>query len=92
MKRWAQLWLRTKHYSLSFSFIFFLKGEKNIALCTYAYLCNLRKCVDCTFPECSNATDLRYSMFTEGTEMKLVGRANGINYYMEFLEEENKND
>lgn len=52
---------------------------------TYAYLCNLEKCENCTFPTCSHTTDLRYRMPTEGTEMRLLGCSNGVEYYMEFV-------
>ena len=55
---------------------------------TYAYLCNLKKCTNCTFPACSHTTDLHYRMPTEGTEMKLLGCSNGVEYYMEFLKNE----
>ena len=52
----------------------------------YAYLCNLRKCKDCTFPECSHTTDKRYrcECFYD-TEMRLVGVKNGVSYYMEHI-------
>lgn len=53
---------------------------------TYAYLCNLRKCKDCTFPECSHTTDKRYRCkYPNETEMRLVGTTNGVNYYMEYV-------
>ncbi len=42
----------------------------------YAYLCNLEKCTNCTFPTCSHTTDLRY---------RLLGCSNGVEYYMEFF-------
>ena len=61
-----------------------LKGEK-IMIQTYAYLCNLKMCTNCTFPTCSHTTDLRYRMPTEGTEMRLLGCSNGVEYYMEFV-------
>ena len=52
---------------------------------TYAYLCNLRKCKNCTFPECSHTTDKRYRcQCSDETEMRLVGTANGVDYYMEY--------
>ena len=39
---------------------------------SYAYLCNLRKCKDCTFPECSHTTDKRYRCeYLYDTEMRL---------------------
>lgn len=52
---------------------------------TYAYLCNLKKCENCTFPTCSHTTDSRYRLPTEGTEMRLLGCSNGVEYYMEFV-------
>lgn len=53
---------------------------------TYAYLCNLRKCKDCTFLECSHTTDKRYRCeCPDETEMRLVGTTNGVNYYMEYI-------
>lgn len=53
---------------------------------SYAYLCNLRKCKDCTFPECSHTTDERYRIeCREETEMRLIGTTNGVNYYMEYI-------
>ena len=52
----------------------------------YAYLCNLRKCKDCTFPECSHTTDKRYRCeCLYGTEMRLVGVTNDVSYYMEYI-------
>lgn len=51
----------------------------------YAYLCNLKKCTNCTFPTCSHTTDLRYRLPTEGAEMRLLGCSNGVEYYMEFV-------
>ena len=61
-----------------------LKGEK-ILIRKYAYLCNLKMCTNCTFPTCSHTTDLRYRMPIEGTEMRLLGCSNGVDYYMEFV-------
>lgn len=53
---------------------------------TYAYLCNLRKCKDCTFPECSHTTDKHYRCeCTDDTEMRLVNTVNGVKYYMEYI-------
>lgn len=53
---------------------------------TYAYLCNLRKCKDCTFPECSHTTDKNYRCeCTDDTEMRLVNTVNGVKYYMEYV-------
>ena len=46
----------------------------------YAYLCNLKRCTTCP-----HTTDSRYSMPTEGTEMRLLGCSNGVEYYMEFV-------
>lgn len=44
---------------------------------SYEYLCNLRKCKDCTFPECSHTTDERYRIeCREETEMRLIGTVN----------------
>lgn len=55
-------------------------------LSTYAYLCNLKKCVDCSFPECSHTTDKNYRHFSkEPTEMRLIYSSNGVNYYMEYI-------
>lgn len=57
-------------------------------LATYAYLCDLKQCQDCTFPECSHTTDIRHRLTKEGcklTEMKLVGSENGVNHYMEYF-------
>ena len=52
----------------------------------YAYLCNLRKCKDCRFPECSHTTDKRYRCeCLYDTEMRLVGVTNGVSYYMEHI-------
>ena len=52
----------------------------------YAYLCNLRKCKDCTFPECSHTTDKRYRCeYLYDTEMRLVCVTNGVSYYMEHI-------
>ena len=52
----------------------------------YAYLCNLRKCKDCTFPECSHTTDKRYRCeCLYDTEMRLVGVTNSVSYYMEYI-------
>lgn len=65
---------------------------------TYAYLCNLCKCNDCTFPECSHTTDKRYRCdCSYETEIRLVATANGVNYYMEYvkhpvLNRDNHND
>ena len=51
---------------------------------SYAYLCNLLKCKDCTFPECSHTTDKLYRIkCREEAEMRLLYSANGVNYYME---------
>ena len=61
-----------------------LKGEK-IMIQTYAYLCNLKRCTNCTFPTCSHTTDSQYRIPTEGTEMRLLGCSNGVEYYMEFV-------
>ena len=61
-----------------------MKGEK-IMIQAYAYLCNLKRCTNCTFPTCSHTTDSRYRMPTEGTEMRLLGCSNGVEYYMEFF-------
>ena len=61
-----------------------LKGEK-IMIQKYAYLCNLKRCTNCTFPTCSHTTDSLYRLPTEGTEMRLLGCSNGIEYYMEFV-------
>ena len=61
-----------------------LKGEKILSR-RYAYLCNLKECENCTFPTCSHTTDLHYRMPTEGTEMRLLGCSNGVEYYMEFV-------
>ena len=61
-----------------------LKGEK-IMIQTYAYLCNLKMCNLCTFPTCSHTTDSQYRIPTEGTEMRLLGCSNGVEYYMEFV-------
>ena len=58
-----------------------------MALYTYSYICNRKKCENCTFPTCSHTTDSRYRMPVEGTEMKLLSISNGIEYYMEFLKE-----
>lgn len=58
-----------------------------MALQTYAYLCNLKKCENCIFPACSHTTDSRYRIPIEGTEMKLLKSSNGVEYYMEFLKE-----
>lgn len=54
---------------------------------TYSYLCNLKKCTNCIFPTCSHTTDsrYRYRLPTEGTEMRLLGCSNGVEYYMEFF-------
>lgn len=52
---------------------------------TYAYICNLKMCINCIFPTCSHTTDLRYRMPTEGTEMRLLRCSNGVEYYMEFV-------
>ena len=43
-------------------------------------MCNL-----CTFPTCSHTTDSQYRIPTEGTEMRLLGCSNGVEYYMEFV-------
>lgn len=57
----------------------------------YAYLCNLHKCKDCTFPECSHMTDEHYRCkCIEETEMRLVGTTNGVNYYMEYVKHDTK--
>ena len=58
-----------------------------MALYTYSYLCNRKKCKNCIFPTCSHTTDLRYRQPTEGTEMKLLYNSNNIKYYMEFFKE-----
>jgi hypothetical protein len=55
---------------------------------TYAYLCNTRLCNNCSFPTCSHTTNKQYRLYKEGderVEMRLVGSANGINYYMEYV-------
>ena len=53
---------------------------------TYAYLCDLRKCKDCTFPECSHTTDKRHRIeCRDETEMRLVRSVDGVNYYMEYV-------
>ena len=53
---------------------------------TYAYLCDLCKCPDCTFPECSHTTDKRHRIeCADETEMRLLSTVNGVNYYMEFV-------
>ena len=53
---------------------------------SYAYLCNLRKCKDCTFPECSHTTDKRYRCeCLYDTELRLVGVTTGVSYYMEYI-------
>lgn len=55
-------------------------------LARYAYLCNMHKCVECSYPQCSHTTDERYRYISkEETEMKLVGCINDVNYYMEFV-------
>lgn len=52
----------------------------------YAYFCNLHKCTDCTFPECSHTTDEHYRCkCTKETEMRLVNTVNGVKYYMEYV-------
>lgn len=53
---------------------------------TYAYLCDLRKCDECTFPECSHTTDKshRFDCHNE-TEMRLLRSVDGVNYYMEYV-------
>ena len=57
---------------------------------TYAYLCNLKMCTNCKFPTCSHKTDSRYRMTAEGTEMRLLGCSNGVEYYMEFVKKNNE--
>ena len=53
---------------------------------SYAYICNLCKCNECRFPECSHTTDKRYRMeCADETEMRLLSTVNGVNYYMEFV-------
>lgn len=52
----------------------------------YAYICDLRKCTDCSYPKCSHTTDIRHRLTKEGcklTEMKLIGSYNGVSYYAE---------
>lgn len=73
-----------------------------MAIKTYSYLCNLKKCENCIFPTCSHTTDVRYRMPTEETEMKLIHSSNGVEYFMEVRKvndntenktrKENKND
>lgn len=61
-------------------------------ICTYAYLCNLQKCENCSFPECSHTTDEKYRHFSKSpTEMRHIGSSDGVDYYMEYAITENKN-
>ena len=52
----------------------------------YLYFCDTNKCDDCSFPECSHTTDENHRLYQEGTEMRLLGASNNVNYYMEFIE------
>lgn len=61
---------------------------------SYAYLCDLEQCTDCSFPECRHTTDIHHRLYKETevyevTEMKLIGSGNGVNYYMEVFKERN---
>ena len=59
----------------------------------YAYLCNLEKCDDCSFPDCSYTTDKQHQHISKSpTEMRLIGVTNGVEYYMEYVIKENKDD
>lgn len=55
-------------------------------LTRYAYFCDQKACSHCSYPTCQHTTDQSHKLYKdadESIEMRLVGIANDVYYFME---------